>query len=368
MLILILEIIRVLLMGMLFFFLFFVGKKEHLSNQKGWRFIILGFGLLFFGALIDVTDEFDALSYFIIIGQTPTQAILEKVVGYSFGSVFLFIGFLRWVPIILKSFAMEKSLQKNHDELEVRVQERTKELTHTNELLRKSEKTHYLFLANMSHELRTPLNSIIGFTGIMLMGIVGDISKEQKKQLLMVKNSAHHLLNLINDILDISKIESGRTDISPEEFCINDVINEILETEKSSIEQKEVELLEDTKERIMLVSDRRCVKQILTNLIDNAIKFTEQGNIRIEAKLSGAKDLEVHVSDTGTGIKKDDISKLFEMFKQLDMSSTKKYGGTGLGLYLSTKLSRLLGGEILVESEYGVGSKFIVKLPLAYNI
>ena len=224
-----------------------------------------------------------------------------------------------------------------------------------------------VFLANMSHELRTPLNSIIGFTGMALMGIPGDLNAEQKKQLTMVKNSAHHLLNLINDILDISKIESGKTEVFPEEFFINDVIQEVINTVTPLVNEKEIELIEEIAEKTLILSDRKFVKQILMNLVGNAVKFTDRGSVKIESGVSKNKHLVVRVIDTGQGIRKEDVGKLFEMFKQVDMSTSKKHEGTGLGLYLSMQLVALLGGDITVKSEYGKGSEFTVKLPLKYR-
>jgi len=231
----------------------------------------------------------------------------------------------------------------------------------------KADKTKSEFLANMSHELRTPLNSIIGFTGMILMGIVGDISAEQKKQLLMVKHSAHHLLNLINDILDISKIESGKTAISPEEFYIDDVIQEVIDIATPMVNEKGIELLRETPKKILIISDRQRVKQILMNLVSNAVKFTDQGSVTIKSGISKHGHLELSVIDTGTGIKMEDIGKLFGIFQQVDMTSTKEHEGTGLGLYLSKNLAAMLGGDITVKSEYGKGSRFIVNLPLKYK-
>lgn len=252
-------------------------------------------------------------------------------------------------------------------EAEAELAKRTNELSDTNIQLQKSDRMKSVFLANMSHELRTPLNSIIGFTGMILMGITGDLNAEQKKQLLMVKSSAHHLLNLINDILDISKIESGKTEVFPEEFLINDVIQEVINTVTPQVNMKEIRLIEKIPEKMLIVSDKKFVKQILMNLVSNAVKFTEYGSVKIKAGVSKNKQIEVRVIDTGIGIKKDDIGKLFEMFKQVDMSSTKAHEGTGLGLYLSKQLVTLLGGNVIIKSEYGKGSEFTVNLPLKYK-
>ena len=221
------------------------------------------------------------------------------------------------------------------------------------------------FLANMSHEIRTPLNPIIGFTGLLLMGMAGKINSEQKVQLTKIKDSAHHLLSLINDVLDVSKIEAGKTKVKFGEFKFNDIVREVMETFSLQMSEKNLELIIDITENINLLSDRRRVKQVLLNLVSNAFKFTEQGTIQIIANVLNDAVLEVHVTDTGIGIKSEDQGKLFTSFMQIDMSSTKKYAGTGIGLYLTRQLLTLLGGgNIGVKSEFGKGSDFTFTLPL----
>lgn len=220
------------------------------------------------------------------------------------------------------------------------------------------------FLATMSHELRTPLNSIIGFTGIILKGMTGEINKEQRKQLSMVYRSAKHLLSLINGILDLSKIESGKMEISRDQFKVKDVVSEVTRSFSPMISQKGLRLVTDIPDDIPEVrSDRKKVFQILLNLVGNAVKFTETGEIRIGCRVTD-NQVEISVSDTGTGIKKENMELLFEAFRQIDGSAQRKYQGSGLGLYLCKKLVSLLGGTIRAESEYGKGSTFIFTLPL----
>ena len=220
------------------------------------------------------------------------------------------------------------------------------------------------FLATMSHELRTHLNSITGFVSMILQGISGEINEEQRKQLSMVHSSSVHLLNLINDILDISKIEAGRMSFSKERFNIKDVISEVVQNVSPLISKKEVKLITEIPDEIPeIYSDKRRVFQILLNLVSNAIKFTEKGEVRIKCEVDGDK-LKISVSDTGKGIKEEDMETLFEAFRQISGSARRRYQGAGLGLYLSKKLVTLLGGEIWVESEYGKGSTFTFTLPL----
>ena len=252
-------------------------------------------------------------------------------------------------------------------EAEAKLAKQTIELSDANLQLERSNQMKSIFLANMSHELRTPLNSIIGFTGIMLMGITGVLNAEQKRQLSMVKSSASHLLILINDILDISKIESGKTEAFVEEFYFNDVIQEVVNSLSHLVNEKDIELIEEIPEKIIIQTDRRFIKQILINLISNALKFTDKGTVKIKSEVVKNEHVVLCVIDTGTGIKKEDIGKLFKMFRQVDMSSTKKHEGTGLGLYLSKQLVTLLGGDITIKSEYGKGSEFKVRLPIKYK-
>jgi len=224
-----------------------------------------------------------------------------------------------------------------------------------------------MFLASMSHELRTPLNSIIGFTGWLLMGMVGDLNEEQKKQLSMVKFSANHLLDLINGILDISKIEAGKMELAIEKFEIAEVVNDIVNSVQPLAKDKGLKLLYTVPEGIILDSDKRRIKQILMNLVSNAIKFTDRGNVKIDVKLLNNKDLEVIVSDSGMGIKKEDMEKLFQPFQQIDMSSTKRHEGTGLGLHLCKKLLDLLHGDISAKSQFGKGSEFKFIIPIEFK-
>lgn len=257
----------------------------------------------------------------------------------------------------------EEEIKKLNEELEERVKQRTKELEEANKRLIELDRLKSMFLASMSHELRTPLNSIIGFTGLILMGMAGEINEEQRKQLTMVQNSANHLLSLINDILDISKIESDRIELSIENFDLRDCIEEVVSSIEPAASRKGLVIEKEFNGNLMIESDKRRVKQVLMNLISNAVKFTEKGRVSVKA-LRLRDEICIEVSDTGIGIKEEELKYLFQPFQQLDMSATKKYEGTGLGLYLSKKLTALLKGSIGVSSRYGEGSTFKFILPV----
>jgi PAS domain S-box-containing protein len=222
------------------------------------------------------------------------------------------------------------------------------------------------FLATMSHELRTPLNAIIGFTGTLLMKLPGPLTGGQEKQLNTIQTSARHLLSLINDLLDLAKIESGKVQIKLESVVCNAVIDEVATALRPLAETKG--LVFDTivpAGEITVMTDRRALSQILINLANNAIKFTEKGSVRLEIselRRNGEMTTEISVADTGVGIREEDREKLFQAFSRVNTSRTTKAEGTGLGLHLSQKLAELLGAQIRVESEYGKGSRFILSL------
>ncbi len=256
----------------------------------------------------------------------------------------------------------EQGLKKARDELELKVTERTKELAQANLQLKDLDRLKSMFIASMSHELRTPLNSIIGFTGIILQGMAGEITGEQRKQLTMVKNSARHLLALINDIIDVSKIEAGKIEVAFEEFDISNLLQEVKDSFELFAKDKGLNLILKMPKNLLIVSDKRRVKQVIINLVSNAVKFTDKGEIEIKAARKDGM-IEISVRDTGIGIRKEDQDKLFKPFSQIYIKNRTKQEGTGLGLYLSKKIVELLGGNIRVESEFEKGSTFIFTLP-----
>ena len=250
------------------------------------------------------------------------------------------------------------------DHLEKIVTDRTRELSDANERLKELDRLKSMFIASMSHELRTPLNSIIGFTGIMVKGLAGEINEEQQKQLRMVQESARHLLALINDVIDISKIEAGKIEADVSTFNIADVIRDVRITLGPAALEQGLMLNVETPGSITVTSDERRIKQIIMNLVSNAIKFTDKGGVDLTVEQKGTV-VEVRVRDTGIGIGKDDLGKLFRPFSRI-AAPGRLAEGTGLGLYLSQKLARFLGGEITAESEMHKGSVFTFSFPMTY--
>jgi PAS domain S-box-containing protein len=224
------------------------------------------------------------------------------------------------------------------------------------------------FLAGMSHELRTPLNAIIGFTGTLLMKLPGPLTADQEKHLTTIRTSANHLLSLINDLLDLAKIESGKVELKLEPVICQEVIEEVAASLRPLAAAKGLRFVINMPGAAHEIRvDRRALSQIIINLTDNAIKFTEQGEVHLALSLSqqnGQGVTEIRVTDTGIGIRAQDQDRLFRAFEQLETTNLhRRYEGTGLGLYLSQKLAGLLGGTITLQSEYGQGSTFTLLLP-----
>jgi len=261
--------------------------------------------------------------------------------------------------------ASMRDLNELNRDLETLITERTADLQQAKERAEAADRIKSAFLATMSHELRTPLNSIIGFTGILIQGLVGPLNDEQKKRLGIVRESSNHLLALINDVLDISKIEAGQLELSARPFDLREALEKTVQGLLPLARQRGIDLgLRVADGAWGLTGDRRRVEQIIMNLTSNAIKFTDHGSVWVSCAGDGA-EVEVRVRDTGIGIGAEDLGLLFRPFRQVDSGTTRKYEGTGLGLSICKRLVELMGGRIWVESVPGEGSTFAFVLPMA---
>jgi protein-histidine pros-kinase len=233
--------------------------------------------------------------------------------------------------------------------------------------LQEANRLKSVFLANMSHELRTPLNAIIGFSEFLIDEKVGTLNAKQREYLTDVTNSGRHLLRLINDVLDLSKVEAGKMEVRKESFALRQAIEEVCSGVASMATAKKIAIRREIAAPLGEVTlDRQKFVQVLYNLLSNAMKFTDEGGeVRVSARHHDTATLLVSVRDTGIGIRREDLDKLFVEFQQLDPGSARHFEGTGLGLALTKKLIEIQGGSISVESERGKGSTFTVLLPLS---
>jgi len=259
----------------------------------------------------------------------------------------------------------EEEVKKYQGHLEKLVRERTDELAIAKERAEEMSRYKSEFLANMSHELRTPLNSILGFSEVLQDMMFGELNKKQEEYLNYIRESGQHLLSLIDDILDLSKIEVGKLEMEPAEVRLGDLLqNSLIMIKEKALNHGIEPILKLENEIPEIYADERMVKQVVFNLLSNAVKFTQDGGkVGIEASIEN-EYIRVTVWDTGIGIKEEDKEKLFKEFQQLDSGRDKRYQGTGLGLALSKRLVEMHGGRIWVESEPGKGSRFSFTLPI----
>lgn len=285
---------------------------------------------------------------------TPTKEELEAILNVT-----------SLASIAIERKRAEQTIQAYAVDLEQRVEQRTAELVHANRA--KDE-----FLANMSHELRTPLNSVLGFSETLLEGVRGPLAPAQEQAVQLIHASGEHLLGLINDVLDVSRIEAGKFEIRPELVSVNDICRSSLNFIRQLADRKNIsiEYIPLTDQTATILVDSRRLKQILVNLLNNAVKFThENGNVTLRATASAeGNEMQFHVIDSGIGISTEDQQKLFMPFTQLDGSLSREYEGSGLGLMIVKKLVEMHGGKVNVQSELGKGSCFMITLPWNQNI
>jgi signal transduction histidine kinase len=302
----------------------------------------------------ELEQEWDIIMPLVVQGETIGEMGVAREKNITPEDALLAAKLASQVSIQLETLRLTEELQKRALELQ------------------ELDRLKNAFLANMSHELRTPLNSILGFTDVMLEGLDGELTEYMDTDLRLVQKNGQHLLHLINDVLDMAKIESGRMNLHPETFKVHDILEEVCSITSSLASEKNTSLfIEDDSDRdIEIYADNTRVRQIMINLVNNAIKFTEQGRIAIRAKpLDGARVL-ITVTDNGIGIPPNKLDLIFQEFTQVDSSTTRKVGGTGLGLPISRRLAEMHGGRLWAESTgiEGEGSTFFVELPVEARI
>ena len=303
--------------------------------------------------------------------ELPVEVVSGKIMNRR-GEPLAIVSVLHDLTEQVENERLYEELKKFSSELEERIREATADLAEQNTRLqwqsRELEKANRLkseFLASMSHELRTPINALIGYTALMLDRIYGELTLRQEDGLNRIQASAQHLLALINDILDLAKIEAGRMPLHLEHVSLNEVLTEISQQMEPLVKKKsDLTLAVETPGTdLELYTDRMKVKQILLNLLSNAVKFTHEGGVWLTATDLGDR-VRIDVRDTGIGIKSTDLDAIWEDFRQVDQSRTREFGGTGLGLSITRKLVDALGGKVETKSVYGKGSTFSVILPL----
>jgi signal transduction histidine kinase len=300
----------------------------------------------------------------------PLQALREGVERISSGDLSsrLEIKTGDEIETLAEEFnKMTGHLKEAQTGLERKVAERTQALTVANEKLEEASQLKSQFLANVNHELRTPVSAIIGYAHLVLRATEGQISRLQRENLQDLLRNAERLLNQIDSLLEFSKIEAGKIEMHVEPVGVNEVIQGAISTIEPTLNGANVRVIREIGSDLPVLStDREKLRQIVLNLLDNAVKFTDRGEIKIVASQQNGS-LQLVVSDTGIGIPKEELNKIFEEFQRGDSSGTKNYRGTGLGLAIVKQFVNLLGGEVAVESEVGKGSVFTVTLPLDYS-
>ena len=302
--------------------------------------------------------------------ELPVEVVSGKILNRR-GEPLAIVSVLHDLTEQVENERLYDELKTFSSQLEDRIQAATADLAEQNTRLqwqsRELEKANRLkseFLASMSHELRTPINALIGYASLMLDRIYGDLTPRQEEGLNRIQGAAQHLLALINDILDLAKIEAGRMPLHLDDVTLGDIINEISQQMEPLIKKRSLTFtVEMPSKDVTLHTDRTKVKQILLNLLSNAVKFTHHGGIWVSVSRD-EEDLRFDVRDTGIGIRASDLESIWEDFRQVDQSRTREFGGTGLGLSITRKLVDALGGHVFAESVFGKGSTFTVVLPI----
>ena len=303
--------------------------------------------------------------------EFAAEAVSSKILNER-GEPVAIVTIVHDLTQVVENQRLARELRDLNEDLEDRIIRATSELAERNTRLewqsRELEKASRLkseFLANMSHELRTPINALLGYTALMQERIYGDLTEKQHTALEKIRGASRHLLELINDILDLSKIEAGKMQVHLEDVRLQEIGVEVSQTVEPMVSSKGLRFVRDLEPELPAIrTDRTKIRQIVLNLLSNAIKFTHEGSITLRVAGSGSM-VRITVQDTGIGISPDNLQSIFEEFRQVDGSHTREYGGTGLGLSITKKLIDLLGGRITVASAPGKGSSFNVELPVS---
>jgi len=328
----ILECFRTAIIALILYFIWKIGKERALNTQKGWGYILAGWSLILFGSFLDITDNFESLNWLIIVGDTETQAFLEKFVGFLIGYVLLFIGFYYWLPSGAK----------------------------------KIDRIKKEFVSTVSHELRTPLTAIYGSIKILASGKLGEVPSTAKETIDVALRNSERLTLLVNDILDIEKLESGNVNFDLTNQNVVKLINESINANSYYGEKYYVryELNPDSVSANINVDINRFM-QIMNNLLSNATKASPKNSTVYITVTKNNKYVCITVTDKGHGIEKDFQPLIFQKFSQADNTDTRHSEGTGLGLAISKELVERMGGKIGFSTTVGVGTSFYVELPEA---
>ena len=302
--------------------------------------------------------------------ELPVEVVSGKVKNER-GEPIAIVSVLHDLTKQVENERLYDALKRLNSELEHRIREATADLAEQNARLQwqsqeveRANKLKSEFLASMSHELRTPINALIGYSSLLLDGVLGEVNPKQQDALARGRAAAEHLLALINDILDLAKIEAGKMPLRLEEVSLRDVMLEVGQQIEPMVRKKQLEFVLDVDSDCPAIySDRTKIKQVLLNLLSNAVKFTAKGRVSVETRCA-TDGIRIDVIDTGIGIRPADLEAIWEDFRQVDQSRTREFGGTGLGLSITRKLLERLGGRVSVTSTYGEGSRFSVHLPL----
>lgn len=304
--------------------------------------------------------------------ELPVEVVSSKILDQR-GELTAVVSILHDLTEMVENERLARELQVLNEGLEERIRLATEELEERNRRLefqqrelQKASRLKSEFLASMTHELRTPINAMLGYTALMREGIYGELNDKQEGALGKVYGSSQHLLALINDILDLSKIEAGRMPVRVESVRLEPLVGELSQTIEPMIRERSLDYRAELADDLpVMETDRTKVKQILLNLLSNAVKFTSEGGVTIRAfPLPGGDRVRIEVEDTGIGIAPEELETIFDDFRQVDQSATRRYGGTGLGLSITRKLVTLLNGRIEVDSTVDEGSVFRVDLPV----